>query len=104
MTNIAIERDIRNRTTRQSSNLPYITIGIRQKLNLQDIHSFIANALKVKIGDESYVSIEESRGFLQSCIENRLPIYGTNTNFGDQVYAIDPYLNDVNVDLYYESI
>lgn len=105
MTNIAMQRHIRNRSKRKlNSNLPYITIGARQKLSLQDIDSFILHSLKVQLSPESLQPMEQSHQFLKACIDNRMPIYGTNTNFGDQVNAIDPHLKDKDTTLYYESI
>lgn len=85
-------------------NLSPFMIGVGRKLSLKDIHAFKLNLFPVELSPESYPAMDYSHQFLRSCIDKRIPVYGLNTNFGDQVHAIDPHLTNDNPILYYESI
>lgn len=83
-----------------------ITIGANSKLTLRDARALAYQALPVKLSEDSYSAMENSHQFLQSCIDQRMPIYGINTHFGDQVSYLDPYLKnaDINETQYFASI
>jgi histidine ammonia-lyase len=48
--------------------------------------------------------MQDSYLYLKSCIDNRMPIYGVNTNFGDQVGFVDANLKDQHEMPSYEAI
>lgn len=81
-----------------------ITIGTNCKLSLSDAKRLAAENIPVEITPESYVSMNHSYQFLKSAIDQRIPIYGINTNFGDQVNFIDSNLKNKDSLSYYKSI
>lgn len=99
MSNIAME------TQNSNSKLDTapITIGFNRKLTLKDAKLLSMNQATVQLNLESIKPMELSYHFLKSCIENRMPIYGINTQFGDQVNLFDTHIKDDSA-IYYESI
>jgi histidine ammonia-lyase len=81
-----------------------IFIGSQVKLTLADVKRFAMQGLPVKLSHESYQSMERSYQYLKECMDQRLPVYGLNTNFGDQSGLIDPNLHCENTSIYLESI
>lgn len=81
-----------------------ITIGASRKLTLHDIKRLASGIIPVELSKEAYTALDHSYAFLHSCIEQRMPIYGINTNFGDQVRFIDPHLNNHDPLIYYQAI
>jgi histidine ammonia-lyase len=80
-----------------------IKIGASCKLTLDDIKSLITQPITVEISKESKPLMKSSYDYLKSCVAQRLPVYGVNTNFGDQVTFVDLHLNDSD-ELYYKAI
>jgi histidine ammonia-lyase len=67
----------------------FITIGAQQKLTLSDAKLLAKYIVPVKLDSQSHTVMQASFQFLQSCVDHRMPIYGVNTNFGDQVGFVD---------------
>jgi histidine ammonia-lyase len=91
-------------STENKSNKQSITIGVNCKLRLADLHLLASTSTPVRLSPGSYAAMEASHRFLKTFIDQRKPIYGINTQFGDQVSYLDPFLHDENEALYYESI
>ena len=52
-------------------------------LDLEEIHSIIAEKRKLALSDEARINIEKARKYLDDKIkENKTPVYGINTGFG----------------------
>lgn len=81
-----------------------ITIGAYSKLTIADAKLLATNGVTVKLSHESENVLERSYRFLSTHIDQRIPIYGVNTQFGDQVSLLDPYLKDHQSSAYYNSI
>lgn len=81
-----------------------VQIGANSKLDLRDIYLFSREPLHVILNPEAAAVIEKSYYFLKSQTDDRIPVYGVNTNFGDQVRFIDPFLHSTDASLYYQSI
>src|SRR5579883_1556949 len=105
MADISMENVI-SRKLKNSQEKKSITIGVNCKLTLSDAKLLSVKALPVHLNQESYTAMERSHQFLKNCIDQRMPIYGINTHFGDQVNFLEPYLknSDVNESDYYKSI
>ena len=105
MSNVAMEGKTNNKHSNKI-NKSEIKVGVNCKLTLTDARLLAYHALPVSLNQESYPAIERSNHFLQSCIDERMPIYGLNTHFGDQVNFLDPYLKNTSTEQadYYESI
>ena len=81
-----------------------ITIGVNCKLELSDAKRLVYQSVPVNLSPGSYAAMESSYDFLKSCIDQRILIYGINTQFGDQVNLLEPSLNVANQAAYDESI
>lgn len=103
MTNITMECNINNQDKTLSSTRG-ITIGVNSKLTLSDIKFFTQTSPTVSLSESTEASVDRSYQFLKSCVDKRIPIYGLNTNFGDQVSLTDPYLKNEDNSLYQQSI
>lgn len=86
------------------NNKRSITIGVHCQLELSDAAQLAYQSVPVKLSPGSYSAMESSYAFLKSCIDQRIPIYGINTQFGDQVNLVDPNLNESEQVAYYASI
>lgn len=81
-----------------------ITIGKDIKLTLADVKYVAQNNAPVMLSTESTASMQQSKDFLQRCIDEYMPVYGVNTNFGDQVGFIDNNLKNKAEPPCYEEI
>lgn len=101
MFNLAIENEVRNKT----ENPLNITIGVNRELTLTDA-KYLAHdpQLKIILSEESHPAIAYSHELLKQLTAERLPVYGLNTNFGDQVRYMDAQLKTDDSALYYNSI
>lgn len=79
-----------------------ITIGVNHRLSLQDAY-YLSHSV-VKVSADTQAAMEQSYQFLKSQVDQRLPVYGVNTNFGDQVTFLDQNLKNQDQDIYYASI
>lgn len=80
-----------------------ISIGCNERLKLLDAHLLAHYQFPVTITQESREVVDNAYQFLQEQVEMRTPVYGVNTNFGDQVNFVEPTLNDID-DVYYQAI
>jgi histidine ammonia-lyase len=78
---------------------PDITLGNSFKLTLEDTYKLVQANARVRLNPDCHNAMNLSYQFLKSCIDQNKPIYGVNTNFGDQVKHVDA-ISDVS----YESI
>ncbi len=87
-------------------NKQRILIGGTTALTLQDAKLLAKKAIPVELAREAYSTIEESYEFLNKGVAQRDAIYGINTQFGDQVNILEPYLRNDQNDTrdYYDSI
>lgn len=82
-----------------------LTIGFQSQLTLYDAKLFALNNMPIHVTPESYLAMDRSHQFLKTCVEQRIPIYGINTNFGDQVSLLDRHLKQIeSATPYQESI
>lgn len=83
-----------------------IEVGAQCRLTLADAKLLAKKSLPVRLHRNSHAPMAKSYRFLQSCINQRIAIYGINTHFGDQVSLIDPYIhnNTVTPEQYHDSI
>lgn len=80
-----------------------IMIGTNCKLTLADANQLASGSATVSLSSDSFTTMDNSYRFLRSCIDQRMPIYGINTHFGDQVSLIDTNIN-ADETAYYNSI
>lgn len=89
-----------------STSKQNILIGYNSRLTIQDAKLLAKKAIPVALSREAYPIVEASHNFLKQSVNERDAIYGINTQFGDQVNILEPYLkNDsLEADSYYDSI
>ncbi len=102
MSNITPEHSTKDTLSTQPV-INNITIGVNCKLTLADIKSFIQTNSHIQLSKDAILAMENSYQFLKKCVDERVPIYGVNTNFGDQVNLIDPNMKGDD-EVYYSSI
>ena len=81
-----------------------VTVGLACRLTLSDSKKVSTGFPRIDLSKESYVGMQRSLAFLKSYINKRVPIYGINTQFGDQVHLLDNHLKSDDFSLYYRSI
>lgn len=95
---------IGNTNSKQKLNLDSLMIGASCKLSVDHIKLMVSKNCPIEVSKESFPLMDRSYQFLKSCVEFRMPIYGINTQFGDQVKLFDTHLKTDDSALYYESI
>ncbi len=80
-----------------------ITIGANSRLTLVNSKCLANNNIPVKLSKDSYAVMNQSHQFLKSYIDRRVPVYGINTHFGDQVNLLEPHLKS-DEQSYYQAI
>ncbi|MDR3491853.1 MAG: aromatic amino acid ammonia-lyase [Gammaproteobacteria bacterium] len=89
----------------QSKNIKHeIIIGYGQTLTLSDVKLLAQHSVSVKLNPNSYVKMNKSYNYLKMCVDHHMPIYGVNTNFGDQVGFLDANVKNTDQAPSYESI
>ncbi|MDI1351800.1 MAG: aromatic amino acid ammonia-lyase [bacterium] len=81
-----------------------IIIGSGCQLNLASAHSLAYHSSSVALPPQAVEAIDKAYHFLKVHVDSRIPIYGVNTNFGDQVRYIDIAIKENSLDDYYDSI
>jgi histidine ammonia-lyase len=81
-----------------------IIIGAGKTLSLLEANFLAKNKPLVQLSDQSRSLMKKSFTFLKNYMDAKLPIYGINTQFGDQVSLLDPHIQTENQDAYNESI
>ncbi|HXH55138.1 MAG TPA: aromatic amino acid ammonia-lyase [Gammaproteobacteria bacterium] len=81
-----------------------VSIGPTCKLTLSDAKKVGIELFDVHLSENAYADMERSHAFLQNHVDKRVPIYGINTQFGDQVTLLDENLKNPDATLYYGSI
>jgi histidine ammonia-lyase len=78
-------------------------IGYDVRLQLKDCQQIATEDNFIQLEEKSYNKMQTSYDFLLDKINDRVPIYGINTQFGDQVNLLDKYLHG-SADKYFQSI
>lgn len=86
------------------TDLPVITIGHGCQLTIASSQALARYSSPVALPLQAMEAVEASYQFLKIHVDSRVPIYGVNTNFGDQVRYIDAALKETNTFEYYDAI
>ncbi len=87
-----------------SLNNQFLSIGHGCRLTINSAKKLLKKSSKVVVGSEAHQVIDTAYQFLKVHVDSRVPIYGINTNFGDQVRYIDSAIKETEALDYYESI
>lgn len=88
----------------KSTKPAQVTIGRGSRLNLSKAYQMAKSLATVALPPTAAESIDKAYQFLKIHVDKRIPIYGVNTNFGDQVRYIDMAIKDMGAEQYYQSI
>jgi histidine ammonia-lyase len=80
-----------------------IFVGHKTRLTIRDCKMIASGYHRMQLHRESAQKMQLSYQFLRAMIDTRIPVYGINTQFGDQVNYIDLNLNN-HSEAYYQSI
>lgn len=81
-----------------------IVIGGNQNVDLQALVSVARDHASVSLDQGSRAAMNECHSFFSGKVESRVPIYGLNTQFGDQVVLLDEHLGDYDSTRYQDSL
>lgn len=81
-----------------------ITIGKGCRLTIAASQNLAQHSASVALSLPAAQSVQAAYEFLKIYVDSRVPIYGVNTNFGDQVRYIDAAIKETEAADYYSSI
>ena len=80
-----------------------ITVGGEHRLDLTNL-AWVARGVTVALDRSVFPAMVASHQFFLEKVKSRIPVYGLNTQFGDQVTLLDEHLDDYETDRYETSI
>ena len=81
-----------------------VLVGGPQNVDLKTLVAVARYGAAVSLDPESRANMNECHSFFSSKIDSRVPIYGLNTQFGDQVVLLDKHLDDYEGGRYEDSL
>src|ERR1041384_8374143 len=81
-----------------------VVVGGPKNVDLKTLVAVARYGAPVSLDDASRASMKESHSFFTTKVESRVPIYGLNTQFGDQVVLLDKHLDDYEGESYQNSL
>lgn len=81
-----------------------VVIGDPSNVDLKTLAAVARHGAPVSLDPVSRASMNECHSFFASKVDSRVPIYGLNTQFGDQVVLLDEHLDDYEGEHYQDSL
>jgi histidine ammonia-lyase len=81
-----------------------VVVGGSLNVDLKTLVAVARYGASVALDGESRASMNDGDAFFSSKVESREPIYGLNTQFGDQVVLLDKHLDDYEGERYQDSL
>ena len=81
-----------------------VVVGESRNVDLQTLVAVARHGASVSLEPGSRARMNECHSFFASKVDSRVPIYGLNTQFGDQVVLLDKHLDDYEGENYQESL
>jgi len=81
-----------------------IIIGADSQLSITDAYLLSRHPLPISLHSHASPLMKSAYQFLKLHVDKRIPIYGINTNFGDQVRYVDTAIKDMSELHYYDAI
>jgi histidine ammonia-lyase len=81
-----------------------VVVGGSLNVDLKTLVAVARYGASVSLDPTTQASMRECNAFFSSKVESRVPIYGLNTQFGDQVVLLDKHLDDYEGEHYQNSI
>ena len=83
------ERAEKNKKLTSDKDTNAILIGANRKLTLESCYNVGRGYKKVQLDPQAYLKIESSHSILEKFSKSRLPVYGLNTQFGNNANMLD---------------
>jgi histidine ammonia-lyase len=84
-------------------DLNHVVIG-NQDVGLAALEAVARQEASVSLDPACAASMRHCHAFFTRKVESRVPIYGLNTQFGDQVMLLDEHLDDYETERYEDSL
>ena len=81
-----------------------VVIGGPLNVDLKTLVAVARYGARVSLDPASRVGMNECHSYFSSQVDSRVPIYGLNTQFGDQVVLLDEHLDDYEGGRYEDSL
>jgi phenylalanine ammonia-lyase len=81
-----------------------VVVGGNKDLDLKALVAVARHGAPVMLDAAAHARMKQSQAFFSSKVESRVPIYGLNTQFGDQVVLLDKHLDDYEGERYQNSL
>jgi histidine ammonia-lyase len=81
-----------------------VVVGGSQNLDVNTLVAVARHGASVSLDPSSRARMGECHTFFTSKVDSRVPIYGLNTQFGDQVVLLDKHLDDYEGESYQDSL
>jgi histidine ammonia-lyase len=81
-----------------------VVVGDPRNVDLQTLVAVARHGASVSLEQASRTSMQACHAFFTRKVDSRVPIYGLNTQFGDQVILLDEHLDDYEGDRYRDSL
>ena len=65
-----------------------IFLGKSRQLTLRDVYRIVTHGAEIELDDVAQQAMEASRNVLRRFVDDRLPIYGVSTQYGDDAYRV----------------
>ena len=82
----------------------HVALGGGADLGVAELSAVARAHASVSLDPSSKARMRECHGFFSRKVESRVPIYGLNTQFGDQVVLLDEHLDDYEGERYQDSL
>lgn len=81
-----------------------VVVGGSRHVDVESLVAVARQQAPVALDPDSRASMRASEAFFASQMDSRVPIYGLNTQFGDQVVLLDRHLDDYEGERYQNSL
>lgn len=81
-----------------------VVVGGSKEVDLKALVAVARHGAPVALDPLAYARMKQSQTFFASKVDSRVPIYGLNTQFGDQVVLLDKHLDDYEGERYQNSL
>lgn len=81
-----------------------VVVGGSKNVDLKTLAAVARYGASVALNAESRAGMNDGNAFFSRKVESREPIYGLNTQFGDQVVLLDKHLDDYEGGRYQDSL
>ena len=82
----------------------HVVVGGTRNVDLNTLVSVARHGAAVSLDPEGKANMSACQSFFSQKVESRVPIYGLNTQFGDQVVLLDEHLDDYDSTQYKDSL